>query len=116
MTLASLRRNLHSRHALAWVLLLALWLPAAQWAAAAHALFHLQGSVAHNVERPAHLPSPCDTCIVAAALGGAAPATEAHAPLPPDLPQAAPQPPATSFVLPAPPAPYRSRAPPFLHA
>ena len=115
MTFASFRSLLRSRH-LGWVLAFALWLPAAQWAAATHALLHLGAATAERGEPPAHLPSSCDTCVVAAAIGGAAPVAEVVAALPPRLPVA--QPPASvvrSHPL-APAAAYRSRAPPLPHA
>lgn len=69
----NLRRLLCSRgHA--WLLAWALCLPVAQWASAAHALLHLQSAVAgEQRDAPEQLPASCDTCVVAASLGGAAP-------------------------------------------
>ncbi|NML42187.1 hypothetical protein HHL11_00400 [Ramlibacter sp. G-1-2-2] len=116
MTLAAFRRNLRHRP-WAWLLVLALWLPAAQWASATHALLHLHAAAsATDRDTPLHLPSSCDLCVVAAAVGGAAPAPAAFAVLPVPLPEAQPQAPAAQVLravdLPA----YRSRAPPFLNA
>lgn len=116
MGLASFRRLIRSRH-LAWLLALALWLPAAQWAAATHALLHLHAAVSNDVEQPGHLPDSCDTCVVAAAFLGAAPGVEfTPPPLPPRPPQAQPQAGTPAFHPQASAAAYRSRAPPLPHA
>ena len=118
MAFAVLRSAARTRFA--WLLALALWLPVAQWCAATHALLHLQANSTQTAsgeerQQPAQQPGPCDLCVVAASIGGAAPlpaaaevpvlqATgEAAADLP--LP-----PPAAAPIL-----AYRSRAPPSLH-
>jgi hypothetical protein len=117
MELASLRRLIRTRPA-GWLLAFALvWLPAAQWAAAAHAFLHLRAASTSDSERPAHLPaSSCELCVVAASIGGAAPTAHPIAPAIVALPQAMePAPPAT-IAWRAPASPYRSRAPPLLTA
>ena len=111
------RRLLHRRRSLAWLLALLLWLPVAQWVAATHALVHLSASAgSHEPERATHLPASCEGCVVAAAIGGAAPQSAPVPILLPRLRHALPQraPAAGVHVLFA--APYRSRAPPPLFA
>jgi hypothetical protein len=117
MTFARIRSLAHRRRSLPWLLALLLWLPVAQWAAASHALVHLASvSAPDGSERPAHLPGVCDTCVVAAAIGGAAPQSAPAIALLPQLPHARPL--ATSAAGACLPfaAAYRSRAPPSLHA
>lgn len=116
MALSALRSLIHRRGSMAWLLALVLWLPVAQWAAASHALLHLPGAAADRGDAPAHPPAPCDTCIVAAALGAAAPQSPAAIALLPGLHQAHPQAPQPADALLPVAAPYRSRAPPSLHA
>jgi len=121
MEFAALRSAARTRR-FAWLLALALWLPVAQWTAATHALLHLhpatgsQGTADDERRQPAQLPGPCDLCVVAAAIGGAAPLAAA-----PSMPvaQVAGDPPAyrpALAPLAAPALAYRSRAPPALHA
>lgn len=115
MMLASLRRILRSRRSIAWLCALALWLPAAQWAAVTHALLHLH-AVSQERDSPAHLPTSCDICVVAAAIGGAAPLPDAVLPQPTQDRYALPQ---TALLVASGTPPligYRSRAPPFPHA
>ena len=98
----------------AWVLWLALLLPLAQLAAAVHAYGHLRDPA--RVSSDKHLPAPCDTCVVAAALGSSAPGTAIQATPAVTLEHAAPRHfPQSRRDTPA-PAAYRSRAPPALHA
>jgi hypothetical protein len=115
MRFASFRRLIRTRH-LAWLLALACWLPAAQWAAATHALLHLHAVVTDDAGQPAHLPASCDTCVVAATLGSAAPAMEVFTPAATPLPTAQPQAPGPAASPRSFEAPYQSRAPPLLHA
>ena len=72
MSLQALRRWI-ARHPIAWVLGLALTLGGAQLAAAAHEFSHVATAAASH---DAHLAAThdCPTCLLAAALGGAAPA------------------------------------------
>lgn len=114
MVLARLRSAVRTRR-FAWLLALALWLPVAQWAAAAHALVHLHDSVVATeaAGKPgAHLPGACDLCVVAATLGSGAPAPQLA------LDFGAPAPAAHRAwhvaALPdlAPALPYLTRAPP----
>lgn len=114
MVLASLRSAVRGRR-FAWLLALALWLPMAQWAAAAHGFTHLQaGSIAAGEapDQPAHLPGSCDLCLVAAALGSAAPGNAST----PTVPIAASAVHAVWHDVPAaatrPALAYLSRAPP----
>jgi hypothetical protein len=115
MTLAHLRRTLRIRP-WAWLLVLAVWLPAAQWVAATHVLVHLQA--ARSADRgDVGLAAGCDLCVAAAAVTGSAPAPAAPvAALPVLPPQAQPGPVAARppFLLPL--LAYRSRAPPLPHA
>ena len=100
-----------------WLLAWALCLPLAQWASAAHALLHLQ-SAATSEERdtPAQAPASCDLCAAAASLGSAAPLPALTLPAPASLrhtqPVVAAEAPARAAAF----TPFRSRAPPFLHA
>jgi hypothetical protein len=115
MTFASVRRLIASRHC-AWLLVFALWLPGAQWAAAAHTLLHLHTSIIGDPDRVAQLPGACELCIAAATVGSGG----AVAPLP-ALPGLEPGAAAPLFLAHAAPAsrtalPYRSRAPPLPHA
>lgn len=116
MVFTRFRRCARPRH-LAWLLALALWLPAAQWAAATHALLHLQASINDDRDPPAHLPQACDTCVVAAVIGGGAPlpATTPALPAPPAR-HAEPLPPAETAARDPLLLAYRSRAPPLRHA
>lgn len=115
MVLQALRSAVRSRR-FAWLLALALWLPAAQWAAATHALLHLHDSVVVDHEAggdpAAHLPGNCDLCIVAAALGSGAAATEGLQAFAQTVPAARPAWHAVAAPAGPPALPYRSRAPP----
>ena len=77
MSLQALRRWI-ARHPLSWVLGLALALGGAQFAAAAHEYTHV-ASAAAAAHDDAHATAAhdCPTCLLAAALGGAAPAPAA---------------------------------------
>lgn len=121
MEFAALRSAVRTRR-FAWLLALALWLPVAQWTAATHALLHLhaatgtQGAAEDERRQPAQLPGACDLCVVAAAIGGAAPLPDAPsvpvAPIAGNPPEHRPAP--ALFAVPA--LAYRIRAPPALHA
>ena len=116
MIFASTRRLMQRPRGVAWLLALVLWLPVAQWAAAAHGLLHLPSASLDESDRAAHPPGSCNTCVVAAAMLGAAPAPEFS---PPDALRPAPSPRADPQPALAPPpqrAPYLSRAPPLPHA
>jgi hypothetical protein len=115
MVLETLRRLLRARgHA--WLLAWALCLPLAQWACATHALLHLHAVASEDRDAPAQMPAFCDTCVVAAVIGGAAPLPVAGLPVAAPIAQAAPElrtaaPPRTSPFL-----AFRTRAPPSLPA
>lgn len=115
MAFATIRRLIRSRQA-RWLLVLALaWLPAAQWAASAHALLHLRG--VSTSDTPGHLPAACELCLVAASIGGGgAPPAQVTTPLSPPAPQVLDAEPASPFVSIAAAARYHSRAPPLPHA
>ena len=116
MVIAAFRSTSRTRP-VAWLLALALWLPAAQWAAATHALLHLDASAGASREQPADLPAGCDLCVVAAAaIGGAAPPSGASLSLFPPAPAAQPSERDVVASAAAPAHPYQSRAPPFLPA
>ena len=104
------------RRSWAWLLAFALWLPAAQWAAATHTLLHLHAAVSGEPEPATALPDACELCVVAAAVAGGAPATDPAAL--PASPAPQPQPSWTELAWPGPPAPlpYLTRAPPPPHA
>ncbi len=76
MSLQALRRWI-ARHPLSWVLGLALALAGAQAAAAAHELTHLASAAASHDDAHPATGHDCPTCLLAAALGGAAPAPTA---------------------------------------
>jgi hypothetical protein len=84
MSLQALRRWI-TRHPLSWVLGLALALGGAQFAATAHAYTHVASAASAHDEQHVGAQHDCPTCLLAAALGGAAPAPTAAvlvAPLP----------------------------------
>lgn len=101
---------------LAWLLALALWLPAAQLVATAHAFRHLHAISVPDRSPDEPLPAACDLCVVAAAITAAAPPAAALPVLPPALPHAQPAAPIPAGERVAASTPYRSRAPPFPHA
>ena len=76
MSLQALRRWT-VRHPLSWVLGLALALAGAQFAAAAHELTHVADATSSHDDAHANATHDCPTCLMAAALGGAAPAPAA---------------------------------------
>jgi len=110
MSLHALRRWI-ARRPLSWVLGLALALCGAQVAATAHAYTHVATAAAsHDDVHPA-ASHDCPTCLLAAALGGAAPAPGAIvliAPLPASSALAL----AETRFTPRVALPYASRAPP----
>lgn len=76
MSLQALRRWI-ARHPLSWVLGLALVLGGAQSAAAAHEFSHVADATSTQRDVHAGATHDCPTCLLAAALGGAAPAPTA---------------------------------------
>ena len=76
MSLQALRRWI-ARHPLSWVLGLALVLGGAQVTASVHAVTHLASAAASHDDLHAGAEHDCPTCLLAAALGGAAPAPTA---------------------------------------
>lgn len=114
MSLQALRRWI-ARHPLSWVLGLALAIGGAQFAATAHAYTHVASAAASHDDLHAGAEHNCPTCLLAAALGGAAPAPAA-------IVLVAPQDCGPAVALPehdfAPRVvlPYASRAPPTLPA
>ena len=109
MSLQVLRRWI-ARHPLAWVLGLALALAGAQVAAQAHAYTHVAGAVAHG-DLHATAQHDCPTCLLAAALDGAAPAPTAFVRVAPQL-DAPATPAAVRRFTPRTTLAYASRAPP----
>jgi hypothetical protein len=110
MSLQALRRWI-ARHPLSWVLGLALVLGGAQFAATAHAYTHVASAASAHDDAHATAQHDCPTCLLAAALGGAAPAPTALvlvAPAP-DAPVAAT---AVRRFRPRVTLAYASRAPP----
>jgi hypothetical protein len=73
MTLHAFRRWI-TRHPLSWVLGLALALCGAQAAATAHAYTHVASAASSHDDAHPAASHDCPTCLLAAALGGAAPA------------------------------------------
>ena len=110
MSLHLLRRWI-ARHPLSWVLGLALALCGAQAAAAAHEYTHVATAASAHDDLHAATTHDCPTCLLAAALGGAAPAPTAIvlvAPLPATPALAL----AETCFTPRVALPYASRAPP----
>jgi hypothetical protein len=109
MSLQALRRWI-ARHPVAWVLGLALTLGGAQFAAAAHEFTHVATGSAH-VDQHANGTHDCPTCLLAAALGGAAPAPSAIVLVAPHAVAPAAARTERTFVVRF-TLPYASRAPP----
>ena len=76
MSLQALRRWI-ARHPLSWVLGLALVVAGAQSAAAAHEFSHVATAASAHDDLHANAAHDCSICLLAAALGGAAPAPAA---------------------------------------
>jgi DUF2946 family protein len=110
MSLQALRRWI-ARHPLSWVLGLALALGGAQFAATAHAYTHVATAASAHDDPHATAGHDCPTCLMAAALGGAAPASTATVLVAPLVAGPAVAPAEHSFT-PRVTLPYASRAPP----
>ena len=110
MSLQALRRWI-ARHPLSWVLGLMLALGGAQCAATAHAYTHVATAASSHDNLHAGSTHDCPTCLLAAALGGAAPASTAIVLVAPlaTAPVAAP---AEHRFTPRVTLAYASRAPP----
>ncbi len=105
----ALRRRI-ARHPLAWVLGLALALVGAQVAATTHEFSHV-AAASTRADLHANAQHDCPTCLLAAALGGAATASLAVASAAPQA--AAPEAARTDRAFtPRVTHPYASRAPP----
>jgi len=76
MSLQALRRWI-ARHPLSWVLGLALAVAGAQSAALAHEFTHVASTKSAHVDAHPAASHDCPSCLLAAALGGAAPAPAA---------------------------------------
>jgi hypothetical protein len=110
MSLQTLRRWI-ARHPVSWVLGLALVLGGAQFAASAHAYTHVASAASAHDDLHANAAHDCPTCLLAAALGGGAPAPVAIVLLAPAARALAVQPAERAFT-PRVALPYASRAPP----
>ena len=110
MSLHALRRWI-SRHPFAWVLGLALAIGGAQAAAAAHEYTHTASTGAGHVDAHDGVGHDCSLCLLAAALGGAAPAPAAAVLVAPRLPTDVRQPAMRAFA-PRTALAYASRGPP----
>lgn len=110
MSLQALRRWI-ARHPFTWVLGLALALGGAQFAATAHEYTHLVAPASSHDDLHATSSHDCPTCLLAAALGGAAPASTAIVLIAP-LATAAVAVPAEHRFTPRATLAYASRAPP----
>ena len=110
MSLQALRRWI-ARHPLSWVLGLALALGGAQFAATAHEYTHVATAASSHDNLHATGAHDCSTCLLAAALGGAAPAPIAIALVAP-LAATAIGVPAEHRFAPRVTLAYASRAPP----
>jgi hypothetical protein len=110
MSPQALRRWI-ARHPLSWVLGLALALAGAQFAATAHAYTHVATAASAHADPHATAGHDCPTCLLAAALGGAAPAPLAIVLVAPQAMTAA-APSAERAFTPRVTLPYASRAPP----
>ena len=110
MSLHALRRWI-ARHPLSWVLGLALALCGAQMAAAAHEYGHIATAASSHDEAHPAAAHDCPTCLLAAALGAAAPAPDAIVLVAPLAPAPALAPAERRFA-PRVALAYASRAPP----
>jgi len=110
MSLQALRRWI-ARHPLPWVLGLALALGGAQLVAAAHETTHVASAAAAHDDLHAGATHDCPTCLLAAALGGAAPAPGAIVLVAPLAAAPAVALPERDFAVRV-TLPYASRAPP----
>ena len=110
MSLQALRRWI-ARHPLSWVLGLALALAGAQFAATAHAYTHVANAASTHDDLHASAEHDCPGCLLAAALGGAAPAPTAIVLVAPVAAGSTMPLPAQEFA-PRDVLPYASRAPP----
>ncbi len=110
MSLQALRRWI-ARHPLSWVLGLALVLGGAQSAAAAHEFTHVASAASAHDEAHLSATHDCPICLLAAALGGAAPAPAAGLPVASQAMAAVADLPQLGFVARVTRA-YASRAPP----
>jgi hypothetical protein len=110
MSLQALRRWI-ARHPVAWVLGLALALGGAQFTAAAHAYTHVASAASAHDDLHANAAHDCPTCLLAAALGGGAPAPVAIVLVAPSAHAPAVQQ-AERVFTPRVTLPYASRAPP----
>ena len=110
MSLQALRRWI-ARHPLSWVLGLALALAGAQFAASAHAYAHMASAASAHDDPHADAQHECPSCLLAAALGGAAPAPDAVVLVAP-LPEAPVATAAERRFTPRVTLAYASRAPP----
>ena len=111
MDLARLRAHAHKRFA--WLLALALLLPAAQTFAALHVLSHVQTARADTAD-VTHLVGQkvCDVCLVAMAIAGGAPSVESFNYLQIAGPDTAPRAEWFHAFFAVPAQAYESRAPP----
>jgi hypothetical protein len=98
-----------------WALCLAVLLPLAQAATAAHALSHVRADAAETAsgKTALHL-THCDLCLSAAALQGGALPSSPPAPLPPAVHDTTPAARLQLLAFAAPARHYESRAPPSL--
>ncbi|MEO8523793.1 MAG: DUF2946 family protein [Caldimonas sp.] len=87
--------------------------PVAQASAAWHALSHTPQEARRDDGKQAPHQTHCDLCLMAAAIGGAAPLAEPPAVIAPTIDPEPLQAPAVDVWLALPPRAYRSRAPPF---
>jgi hypothetical protein len=110
MPLQALRRWI-ARHPVTWVLGLALALGGAQVAATAHEYTHVATAASANDDLHSNRTHGCPTCLLAAALGCAAPAPGAIALIVPMATIPTTQPAERTFT-PRVALPYASRAPP----
>jgi hypothetical protein len=101
-----------TRRHIAWLMWLAMLVPAAQMAATLHELSHLDAAAAHGVDKAAH-HKVCELCLAGDAIAGGAlviqPFVVAHAP----IIHGAPVSPVRSVWAGAAARAYESRAPPF---
>lgn len=111
---------MHARHSppiqrrrFAWLVWLGLLLPVAQVAAAGHALSHTRPESPREGEgKQAPNQAHCETCLVAAAIGGGAPLGKPQTLTSPALRHQVPHAVFADVWLALPVPAYRSRAPP----
>jgi hypothetical protein len=102
-----------SRRRIAWLLWFGLLFPVAQAVAAMHGVSHIRQEPSRDAKADLAQQAHCDLCLIAAAIGGSAPATEPPVIVHATVADAQPMVAVSHAWLAPPEHVYRSRAPPF---